>query len=68
MVSPLCTLDFTEFLAMLLSGKNSVKILRFLPSGPIFYAVRLYVMTKMNGRCLKEWPLALFAMMSQHFI
>ena len=25
-----------------------------LHSGPIFYTVRLYVMTKMNGGCLKE--------------
>ena len=53
MVSLLCTPDFTEFLVMLLPGKNSVKILWFLPSRPIFYVVRLYVMTKADGRCLK---------------
>ena len=38
--------NFTEFFVMLLSGKNSVKILWFLPSRSIFYALRLYVMTK----------------------
>ena len=54
MVSLLCTLDFTEFLTKQLPGKNSDKILWILPRRPIFYAVRLYVMTKMNGRCLKE--------------
>ena len=50
MASLLCTPAFTEFLMRLLPGKNSVKILRFLHRRPIFYAVRLYVMTKMNGR------------------
>ena len=54
MVSPLCTPDFTEFFAKLLAGKNSDKILWFLHSRPIFYMGRLYVMTKTNGRCLKE--------------
>ena len=43
-----------NFLQKLLPGKNSDKILQFLHSRPIFYVVRLYVMTKMNGRCLKE--------------
>ena len=47
-------LIFTEFLMKLLPGKNSDKILWILHHRPIFYAVRLYVMTKMNGRCLKE--------------
>ena len=54
MVSLLCTLDFTEFLMKLLLGKNSDKILQILHRRPIFYAVRLYVMTKVNGRCLKK--------------
>ena len=54
MASLLCTLDFTEYLMELLPGKNSDKILRILHHRPIFYAVKLYVMTKMNGRCLKE--------------
>ena len=30
--------------------------------------VRLYVMTKMDGGCLNECSLALFAVMSQNFI
>ena len=38
----------------LLPGKNSDKILQFLHHRPIFYVVSLYVMTKTNGRCLKE--------------
>ena len=54
MVSLLCTLDFTEFLMKLLLGKNLDKILWILHRRPIFYVVRLYVMTKMNDRCLKE--------------
>ena len=54
MVGLLCTLDFTEFLMKLLAGKNLDKILWILHHRPIFYAVRLYVMTKMNGGCLKE--------------
>ena len=49
MVSPLCTSDFTEFSIKLLPGKNSDKILQFLHRRPIFYVVRLYVMTKMNA-------------------
>ena len=60
--------SFYWIFAKLLPGKNSDKILCFLHSRPIFYAVRLYVMTKTNGRCLKEWSLALFAMMGQNFI
>ena len=50
MVSLLCTLDFTEFLTKLLPSKNSDKILWILHHRPIFYVVRLYVMTKGNGR------------------
>ena len=52
----------------LLPGKNPDKILWILQHRPIFYVVRLYVMTEMNGRCLKERPLALCAMMSQNYI
>ena len=54
MVSPLCTLDFTEFLQNCYQAKIQIKFYGFLHSRPIFYAVRLYVMTKTNDRCLKE--------------
>ena len=61
--------DFIEFLQNLLPGKIYKKFFYgVLHSRPIFYMVRLYVMTKTNSRCLKEWSLALFAMMSQNFI
>ena len=46
--------DFIAFLQNLLPGKIYKKFYSVLHSGPIFYAVRQYVMTKMNGRCLKE--------------
>ena len=68
MVSQLCTLDFTEFLQNCYQAKIQIKFYGFLHHRPIFYVVRLYVMTKMNGRCLKGRPLALFAVMSQNFI
>ena len=43
--------DFTELLQNLLPGKNLEKIFYgVLHSRPIFYAVRLYVMTKTNGQ------------------
>ena len=48
MVSQLCTLDFTEFLQNCYQAKIWIKFYGFLHSGPIFYMVRLYVMTKMN--------------------
>ena len=68
MASQLCTLDFTGSLQNCYQAKIQIKFCGFLHSRPIFYTVRLYVMTKMNGRCLKEWSLALFAVMSQNFI
>ena len=45
--------NFTELFMKLLPGKNSDKILQVLQCRPIFYAVRLYVMTKMDGTCQK---------------
>ena len=55
MVSLLCTPDFTEIFAKTVTeAKIQIKFYSFLHCRPIFYAVRLYVMTKMNGRCLKE--------------
>ena len=54
MVSQLCTLDFTEFLQNSYQAKIQIKFYGFLQSRPIIYTVRLYVMTKMNDRCLKE--------------
>ena len=46
--------DFIEILQNLLPGKIYKKFYGVLHSRPIFYAVRLYVMTKTNGGCLKE--------------
>ena len=54
MASQLCTPDFTEFLQNCYQAKIQIKFCGFLHSRPIFYMVSLYVMTKMNGRCLKE--------------
>ena len=54
MASQLCTPDFTEFLQNCYQAKIQIKFYGFLHSRPIFYVVRLYVMTKTNGRCLKE--------------
>ena len=54
MTSQLCTPDFTEFLQNCYQAKIQIKFYGFLHSRPIFYVVRLYVMTKRNGRCLKE--------------
>ena len=36
---------------IVLPGKISDKILQISQCRPIFYAVKLYVMTKMDGRC-----------------
>ena len=47
MVSQLCTPDFTEFLQNCYQAKIQIKLYGF-------YIVDLYVMTKTNGRCLKE--------------
>ena len=54
MASQLCTPAFTEYLQDCYQAKIQIKFYGFLHSRPIFYAVRLYVMTKMNGGCLKE--------------
>ena len=47
--------DFIEFLQNLLPGKIYKKNLMVFYIVDLFlYTVRLYVMTKTNGRCLKE--------------
>ena len=54
MASQLCTPAFTEFLQNCYQAKIQIKFCGFYILDLFFYVVRLYVMTKMNGRCLKE--------------
>ena len=52
MDSQLCTQIFTGIFTKIVARQK--KFYGVLHSRPIFYVVRLYVMTKMNGGCLKE--------------
>ena len=64
----LCTLFLICFSKTCCLAKVIKNFYGVLHSRPIFYTFRLHVMTKTHGRCLNEWPLALFAVMSQNFI
>ena len=68
MTSQLCTQIILNFYTPVARQKFYELFYGVVHSGPIFYVVRLYVMTKTNGGCLKEWLLAPFAVMSQNFI
>ena len=52
--SQLCTLILLNFYKTCCQAKIFKKFYGVLHSGPIFYVVKLYVMTKTNGGCLKE--------------
>ena len=67
MVGQLCTLFLLCFSKTCCLAKLIKNFYGVLHSRPIFYAVRLHVMTKTDGRCLNEWSLALFAVMSPKF-